>query len=88
MSRERVAMVDLQEMVRLHRMGVGFRKVAQLMKISPNTEREYRELLGKAGLLEGSATELPDVEVLKRAVGGAEATEAGVAGDLERRALA
>jgi transposase len=68
MSRERVAMVDLQEMVRLHRMGSGFRKVAQLMKISPNTEREYRELLGQAGLLEGAVTELPDVEVLKRAV--------------------
>jgi hypothetical protein len=32
--------------------------------MSPNTERKYREALKAAKILEGDATELPDLEVL------------------------
>ncbi len=58
----------LVELVRLHRMGTGPREVARLLKMSPNTERPYREALDAAGLLRGSATDLPALEVLKQAV--------------------
>ncbi|MEE9382918.1 MAG: hypothetical protein V3V08_05835 [Nannocystaceae bacterium] len=62
---KRVKMHDLQELVRLHGMKTGFRKVARLVGISPNTEREYRLALLEAGLLEGPVDELP---VLRAAV--------------------
>lgn len=68
MSRERVAMVDLQELVRLHRMGCGSRQVARSLRISPNTERQYREVLRTAGLLEGAVDALPSLEELRAAV--------------------
>ena len=58
----------LQELVRLHRMGRGTRSVAQLLRMGPNTERQYRRALEKAGLLQGDPEQLPDVEVLKQAV--------------------
>lgn len=58
----------LQELVRLHRMKTGAREVARLLRMSPNTERDYRQMLAGAGLLEGSATELPTLAVLKAAV--------------------
>ena len=35
-------MHQLQELVRLHRLGTGAPEVARLLGISPNTEREYR----------------------------------------------
>ncbi len=41
--RARKDMHQLQELVRLHRLGVGAREVARLLQMSPNTEREYRE---------------------------------------------
>ena len=46
-------MHTLQEFVRLARMGTGFRAVARMLRISPNTEREYRNSLAAAGLLVG-----------------------------------
>jgi transposase len=58
----------LQEMVRLHRMGCGARKVAQLLVMSPNTERAYRTALSAAGLLDGPADALPELAVLREAV--------------------
>jgi len=58
----------LQELVRLHRMGVGDREAARLLRMGPNTERQYRMALGKAGLLEGDPEQVPEVEVLKAAV--------------------
>lgn len=58
----------LQELVRLHRMGTGCREAARLLGMSPNTEREYREALAAAGLLEGNVDDLPDLEVLRAAV--------------------
>ena len=58
----------LQELVRLHRLGTGAREVARLLGMSPNTEREYREALGTAGLLDGPADALPELDGLKAAV--------------------
>jgi transposase len=58
----------LQEMVRLHRMEMGYRETARLLGMSPNTERPYREALQAAGLLDGKADALPALDVLKAAV--------------------
>lgn len=58
----------LEELVRLHRMGTGAREVARLLKMGPNTEREYRSALAVAGLLEGPVTDLPALAELKAAV--------------------
>ena len=58
----------LQELVRLHRLGTRVREVARLLKMSPNTERAYRVALQAGGVLEGSPTELPELEELKRVV--------------------
>jgi transposase len=66
--RKRKAMHVLQELVRLHRMRTGARKIARLLKMSPNTERSYREALDAAGLLDGPVEDLPEVEVLKAAL--------------------
>ncbi len=68
MSRERVEMDRLQELVRLHRMGTRAREVARLLGMGPNTERTYREALDAADLLHGPVGELPEVDVLKAAV--------------------
>ena len=68
MSKRRVDMDRLQELVRLHRMGTGAREVARLLGMSPNTERSYREALKKAALLDGAADDIPALEVLRAAV--------------------
>ena len=68
MSRERIDVEQLQELVRLHRMGVGAREVARLLGISPNTERQYRRMLLLNALLEGDPQDLPELEVLRAAV--------------------
>ncbi len=61
-------MYRLQEMLRLHRMGTKCHRVAQLLQMSPNTERGYRIALEAADLFEGSPDELPDCETLRTAV--------------------
>ncbi|MGH7341595.1 MAG: IS21 family transposase, partial [Candidatus Rokuibacteriota bacterium] len=58
----------LQELVRLHRQGLGAREVARVLAMSPNTERQYRQVLRLAGLLEGDLDVLPDLAVLRQAV--------------------
>ena len=62
----------LQELVRLHRMGTKAKDVARLLRMSPNTERTYREAIGMEGWLDGSPEDLPEdlpeLEVLKAAV--------------------
>lgn len=68
MAKQRVEMDRLEELVRLHRKGVGCREVARLLRMSPNTERQYRRALEEAGFLEGDADELPSLEQLKTAV--------------------
>lgn len=65
---KRVEMDRLQELVRLHRMNTGDREVARLLQMSPNTERGYRRALEAAGLLKGLVGDVPELEVLKRAV--------------------
>jgi transposase len=63
-----IDMNQLQELVRLHRLGVGPRKVAKRLGISPTTERKYREPLATAGLLDGDPNELPELEQLEAVV--------------------
>lgn len=58
----------LQDLVRLHRMREQARSAARQLKMGPNTARAYREALSAAGLLDGSPTELPEMEVLRAAV--------------------
>ena len=68
MSAKRADMHRLQELVRLHRMGTGSRKVARLLKMGRNQERRYRTALADAGLLEGEPSELPELAELRSAV--------------------
>ena len=58
----------LEELVRLHRLGTPVREVSRLLRMSPRTERRYREALEAAGLLLGRPDELPGVTELKAAV--------------------
>lgn len=58
----------LQELVRLHRLGLSVRRVAQQLGMSPNTERAYRLLLDKANLLKGFVDDLPPLTTLRAAV--------------------
>lgn len=60
-------MHQLQELVRLHRLGTTARQTAHLLGIDRKTERKYRRRLHEAGLLEGSPEELPELGVLKAA---------------------
>ena len=64
----RISMFQLQELVRLHRMGTKCHEVARLLGISPNTERSYRLALVTAGFLKGATAELPTEEELQRGV--------------------
>ncbi len=68
MAAPRADMHRLQELVRLHRLGTSVRKRAQLLGMSTRTEREYREAIAAAGLLEGAPDELPELAVLRSAV--------------------
>lgn len=68
MCMRRLEMDRLQELVRLHRMKTGYREVARLLQMSPNTERIYRLALDAAGLLHGTVDALPALAVLKAAV--------------------
>ena len=68
MGMRRADMDRLLELVRLHRMGSSSREVARLLKMGPNTERQYRLALEAANLLDGSASELPELDVLKAAI--------------------
>ena len=58
----------LQEFVRLHRQGRSSRELAHLLRMSRKTIRRYSKGLEKAGLLDGSPGELPDVAALAAAV--------------------
>lgn len=65
----------LQELVRLHRLGTPVREVARLLQMSPNTERRYRQCLSQAGLLDGPATETPELQQLLHVVEPLQPTE-------------
>ncbi len=49
-------------------MGTGYREIARLLGVSPNTERQYRTILAKADLLCGAIDELPPTAALRDAV--------------------
>lgn len=69
MSAQRISMHRIQEMIRLHRAGgLTTHRIAKSLNMSPNTEREYRQALQKAGLLEGPADDLPSFEELRQAL--------------------
>lgn len=61
-------MHQLQEQVRLHRMGVGARQVARILGMGPNTERSYRTALQAEELLLGPPDALPALEALRAAM--------------------
>ena len=65
MSRRRIEMHRLQELVRLHRMGTGCREVARILKMGVNVERTYRRILRAEGLLQGDPDDLPSMELLR-----------------------
>jgi hypothetical protein len=58
----------LQELVRLHRLGLTGRQAAKELRIGRNTAREYRLALAAAGVLDGNVDELPELEALKAVV--------------------
>lgn len=68
MSRERVDMDRLRELVRLHRKQTPVREIARLLRMGPGTERKYRLALQAAGVLDGPADELPELAELRAIV--------------------
>lgn len=68
MARPRVEAYRLRELIRLRRLGTSGREVVRLLRMSPKTERRYRAVLGRAGLLEGAPRTLPSLEAIRAAV--------------------
>jgi transposase len=68
MAARRIDMHRLQDLVRYVRMGVGCRERARLLKMSPNTERKYRQALEKEKMLQGPEDSLPELDALRAAV--------------------
>lgn len=64
----RIDMHRLQELVRLHRLGTGARKAAQMLRMGPNTARVYRKALASSGMLDGPVDALPELGVLRETV--------------------
>lgn len=58
----------LQEMVRLHRMGLSARKLAIALKMGRNTLRDYLAKLDVARLLDGPQDSIPELCTLKSAI--------------------
>ena len=68
MTRPRVEPDRLRELIRLRRRGASAREVTRLLRMSPKTERRYRAVLARAGLLEGPLDALPSLAEIKAAV--------------------
>jgi len=68
MGARKTDMYRLQEMLRLHRLGQGSRGIARQLRIGRDTIRRYLQALGSAGVLEGPADELPDLDHLRAIV--------------------
>ncbi len=60
--------IDCRSWRDLHRLGLTERRAAKELRTGRNTAKEYRRALSDAGVLEGSADELPTLEVLKAIV--------------------
>ena len=69
MSAKRIDMHRLQEVIRLHRLGHSRRQICLQLRMGRNTLRQYQERLESAGLLEGTADDLPDLEELGEVIG-------------------
>lgn len=63
--RPRMSMHQLQELVRLHRMGLSARGSARQLRMSRNTVRAYLSAFSDAGLLDGPVDDLPAVAALR-----------------------
>ena len=68
MSARRIDMHRIQEVIRLHRLGRSRRVIARQLRMGRNTIRSYQEQLKKAGLLEGSADDLPAIEAVQAVI--------------------
>lgn len=64
MGARRTDMHRLQELLRLHRLGRGSRDIARKLRMGRDTIRHYLRALSKAGILEGSADDLPEIDAL------------------------
>lgn len=68
MGARRTDMHRLQEMLRLHRLGRGSRDIARQLKMGRDTIRQWLRTLAAAGMLEGPAEELPELDTLRAIV--------------------
>jgi transposase len=68
MAGRRVDTDRLRELIRLRRSGTSARGITRALRMGACTERRYRALLARAGLLDGPAHELPTLEVVRAAV--------------------
>ena len=58
----------LQDLIRLHRQGEGSRVIARQLHMGRDTIRHYLRALKEADLLDGLVSELPELEILQRAL--------------------
>ena len=68
MSARKTEMHQLQEAIRLHRLGRSRRRIASDLRMGRDTVRAYLAAFAAKGLLEGPAEQLPDVETLRSIV--------------------
>jgi transposase len=71
MSAHRTDMHRIQELIRLHRQGAGSRQISRQLEMGRDTIRQYRQRIREAGLLDGPAEALPDMESLRAALSSA-----------------
>ena len=69
MSAKRTEMHRLQELIRLHRMGLSQRALSDQLRMGRRTIRRYMRALEEAGVLSGSPSQLPDAAALRAIVG-------------------
>lgn len=69
MSARKSDMHQLQEVIRLHRLGESRRTIARLLRMGRDTIRGYTQLFSQKGLLDGAADDLPDAGALLALVG-------------------
>lgn len=65
MSARRTDMHQLQEAVRLHRLGESRRQIARQLQIGRDTIARYFAAFGQAGILDGDANDLPEAGQLR-----------------------
>jgi len=63
----------VQELIRLHRLGLSRRRIARRLGMGRDTIRDHYELLARAALLDGPADQLPGLDELGTVIGSAHA---------------